>query len=347
MALLKFERLYGLTRGWQAAGLCCLIVLGFVDPVWADAKKSCGGSSILDEIQAGDPDLFAGIIKQVQGTQNDGALLWRISRDGIPDSFLFGTLHMTDPRVTKLSKQVRAAIEDSKVVALEVADTAPAVVAAALANAPALMMFDDGRRLDHLVSPEHFSKVKELLDVARLPSGFARSFKPWVVSMVMAVSECERKRMEGGKPVLDTRIAEVAQAKGIPVVGLETVESQLEAAASVPMEEQVAMLRLSLQLADRSDDLRETILQLYLAKQLGALLPLQRILAERHGIKDTEFAGFKSRMVDRRNRKMRTRSLPLLSKGKVFVAVGALHLIGEDGLVTLLRNAGYTLEPVE
>jgi uncharacterized protein YbaP (TraB family) len=52
-------------------------------------------------------------------------------------------------------------------------------------------------------------------------------------------------------------------------------------------------------------------------------------------------------MVDRRNRKMRTRALPLLSKGKIFIAVGALHLIGEDGLVALLQNAGYTLEPVE
>ncbi len=345
--MLIFEWLYNRKQCLRAVGLFCLVLLSSIEPVIAADKTSCGGRSLIEEIQAGSPDAFAKVMAEAKDTENGGALLWRISKDGVADSYLFGTVHMTDSRVTKLSKQVQNAIEGSKVVALEVADTSPTAVASAIANAPSLMMFNDGRRLDHLVSPELFSKVKDQLEAARLPGGFARMFKPWVVSMVMAVSECERKRMEGGKPVLDTQIAEVAHAKSIPVVGLETVQSQLEAAASVPMEEQVAMLRLSLRFSDRADDLRETILQLYLARQLGALMPLQKILAKRYGIKDTEFAGFKSRMVDRRNRKMRTHALPLLTKGNVFIGVGALHLIGEDGLVALLRSAGYTLEPVE
>lgn len=347
IALPNIELHYNCKPWLWAAFLGSLVLLNTIDPAIAAKKATCSGSSLIEEIQAGDPDAFAAIMAESQKTENGDALLWRISKAGIPDSYLFGTVHMTDDRVTKLSKQVKEAISDAKVVALEVADTSPTAVSSALANAPSLMMFDDGRRLDLLVSPEHFSKVKDQLEAARLPSKFAQLFKPWVVSMVMAVSECERKRMEGGKPVLDMRLANLASAKSIPVVGLETVQSQLEAAASVPMEEQVAMLGLSLQFADRAEDLRETILQLYLARQLGALLPLQKALAKRYGIKDTEFAGFRSRMVDQRNRKMRTHALPLLAKGNVFIGVGALHLIGEDGLVALLRNAGYTLEPVE
>lgn len=347
IALPNFIWLFNRKPWLWAACLVSLVLPNTIDPAIAAKKTTCSGGSLFKEIQAGDPDAFATILAETQKTKNGDALLWRISKAGIPDSYLFGTVHMTDDRVTKLSKQVEKAINESKVVALEVADTSPTAVASALSSAPSLMMFDDGRRLDLLVSPEHFSKVKNQLEAARLPSKFARLFKPWVVSMVMAVSECERKRMEGGKPVLDMRIANVARAKSIPVVGLETVQSQLEAAASVPMEEQVAMLRLSLQFADRAEDLRETILQLYLARQLGALLPLQKALAKRYGIKDTEFAGFRSRMVEQRNRKMRAHALPLIAKGNVFIGVGALHLIGEDGLVALLRNAGYTLEPVE
>ena len=125
----------------------------------------------------------------------------------MPDSYLYGTVHLTDPRVTDLAPQATEAIKSARVVALEVADVSPAALAGALSKNPALMMFSDGRRLDHLITPEAFEIVKEQLEAVRLPTAFAQNFKPWVVSMVMAVSECERKRMEGGKAVVEMKIA--------------------------------------------------------------------------------------------------------------------------------------------
>lgn len=313
----------------------------------AGSKQSCRGNDIIAELRQSDPDAVAEVFAEAAGVANDGALLWRISRDGVPDSYLFGTVHMTDERVTNLPKTVRSAIESARVAALEVADVAPAALATAIARSPSMMMFDDGRRLDLLISPEAFKLVKRHLETARLPSAFAGRFKPWVVSMLMALTECERERLRNGEMVLDMRIAEIARAKDIPVVSLETVEGQLEAAASVPMDEQVAMLRSSLKLADRAEDLRETLLNLYLNRKIGAVLPLQKFLAERTGIENATFSGFKSNMVDDRNRRMRTKVLPLLAEGGVFIAVGALHLVGEDGLVALFRNVGYQVEPVE
>jgi uncharacterized protein len=316
-------------------------------PQAATDKSGCSGTDLLAQLEMTEPKAFSEVMAEARKTANDGALLWRISRKGIADSYLFGTLHMTDERVTRLSKTVLDAISHARIVALEVADVAPGALAATIAKSPKLMMFSDGRQLDQLISPEAFAHVRGQLESARLPGQFARLLKPWVVSMVMAVSDCERKRMANGNPVLDKWIAEAAEENEVPVVGLETMEAQLEAAAAVPMEEQVAMLRTTLTMADRADDLRETLLQLYLTRQIGAAFPLQKLLARRSGLRDTSFEGFKAHMIDRRNRQMRTRALPLLAEGNVFIAVGALHLIGENGLVSLIRNAGFEVTAVE
>ncbi len=315
-------------------------------PSYAKPKNTCGGTSILEEIKEDSPEAFAKLANSAAATKNDGAIFWRISREGVPDSYLYGTVHLTDPRVTDLAPQATEAIKSARVVALEVADVSPAALAGALSKNPALMMFSDGRRLDHLITPEAFEIVKEQLEAVRLPTAFAQNFKPWVVSMVMAVSECERKRMESGKAVVDMKIAMVAADKGIPIVGLETIEAQIEAAASVPMEEQIALLRSALSLADRADDLRETLLELYLRRKFGLVLPLQRYLAEMNGIRDMDFSGFEEKLLQKRNRRMRTFALPLLAEGGVFIAVGALHLVGDEGLVELLRDAGYHVDPI-
>lgn len=315
-------------------------------PAAAD-KKSCGGIDMLEELREVDPGGVAAVMEEALKVANDGAIFWRISRDGIADSYLFGTIHLTDDRVTNLPAKVHQAIEAARVVALEVADVAPAALATAISQSPDLMMFQNGQRLDLLISPEAFEKVKAQLEAARLPITLAQQFKPWVISMLMAVTDCERNRLTSGKPVLDMKISEIARKKGVPVVGLETVKDQLAASASIPMEEQVAALRSSLKLADRAEDLRETILKLYLNRRIGAALPLQMLLARRNSIENATFSGFQSQMIDNRNRDMRTRLLPLLAEGNVFAAVGALHLVGESGLVALLRNAGYHVDPIE
>jgi len=70
-------------------------------------------------------------------------------------------------------------------------------------------------------------------------------------------------------------------------------------------------------------------------------------LAKRAGVKGDGYEGYQRELIENRNRRMRTKSLPLLINGNAFIAVGALHLIGPSGLVALYREAGYTVTPVE
>lgn len=309
--------------------------------------QTCGGRDILADVQAQDPASFTRIMAQAQATTNDGAALWRVERDGKPDSYLLGTIHLTDERVTELSDAVKSAIGQSRVVALEVADISPVATMQAIGAASDLVLFDDGHRLDQMISSEAFKQVEKKLEEAKLPSAVAHMYKPWVVSMILAVGPCERERVAEGKLVLDMVVSAYAQEKKIPVVGLETLKSQLEAAAAVPMNEQVQILRASLVHASRADDLRETVLNLYLQRKLGAVIPLQLYVAAKSGEVTDNLDGFREALITNRNRSMRTRALPLLAEGGAFIAVGGLHLVGEDGLVKLLRDAGYRVVPVE
>lgn len=308
---------------------------------------TCQGSDMLAETKVANPQVYQQIMDEAAATENANALFWKIERDGRPTSYLFGTVHLTDDRVTKLSPAVRSALKEAKAVALEVADLSENATAAVIAQSAPLAMYSDGRRLDQMLSPSEYETVKKVVSHSGLPADLAALFKPWIVSMILSVSDCERTKVQEGKRVLDMKIAETGKSRGIPVVGLETIPDQLAALAAVPENQQLDMLRVSLKFAHRMNDLMETLVQLYLDRRITAALPLQLAMARQAGIGEGAFAGFQQKLLTDRNLKMISVAEPLLTEGGVFIAVGALHLPGKQGLVSLLRQAGYTVTAVE
>ncbi|MGI9404438.1 MAG: TraB/GumN family protein [Hyphomicrobium sp.] len=313
----------------------------------APKDGTCQGSDMLAETKVTNPKVYQQIMAEAAATENVGALFWKIERDGRPASYLFGTIHLTDERVTKLSPAVLSALKEAKAVALEVADLSEEAAAAAIAQSASLAMYSDGRRLDQMLSPSEYEKVKKVISRAGLPDNLAALFKPWIVSMILSVSECERTKVQNGERVLDMKIAETGKALGIPVVGLETIPAQLAALAAVPEQQQLDMLRVSLKFAHRMNDLMETLVQLYLDRHITAALPLQLAMARQVGIGEGTFVAFQQKLLTERNEKMLVVAEPLLTQGGVFIAVGALHLPAKQGLVALLRQAGYTVTAVE
>ncbi len=308
---------------------------------------TCQGSDMLAETKVTNPEVYEQIMAEAAATENAGALLWKIERDGRPTSYLFGTVHLTDDRVTKLSPAVLSALKEAKAVALEVADLSENAAATVIAQSAPLAIYSDGRRLDQMLSPSEYESVKNVVSRSGLPADLAALFKPWIVSMILSVSDCERTKVQQGKRVLDMKIAETGKSLGIPVVGLETIPDQLAALAAVPEKQQLDMLRVSLRFAHRMNDLVETLVQLYLDRRITAALPLQLAMARQAGVGEGAFAGFQQKLLTERNEKMISVAEPLLTQGGVFIAVGALHLPSKNGLVALLRQAGYTVTAVE
>jgi uncharacterized protein len=322
--------------------------LALVHAAGLDAQTAgCGGKNMLEEMTRTDAPAHARIMAAAAATENANALLWRVERAGKPASYLFGTMHLTDDRINALSPAVEAPLKDARRLVLEVGDLSSASFMKAFAGARDLMMFTDGRRLEQLLGEAEYVKVAGILRRSGFPAQVAGLFRPWVATLMLALSDCERRRAGEGLLPLDARLAKQAAARGIAVTGLETLEQQFRAMADVPEADQVEVLKASLRTYDRIDDVVETTVQMYLGRQLGAVWPFQLALAEQSGVSPRAFDSAEKSLVFTRNLGMRDKALEPLAEGGVFIAVGALHLPGKQGLVTLLREAGYTLTAVE
>lgn len=313
----------------------------------AATAAQCQGHDMLVELAAKAPDVHRRVVEEGRALGNTDAVLWKIEKPGAPTSYLFGTMHLSDPRLTTLSTGVKEAIRQTKTLALEVADLSDSAMATAMSKAADLITYKDGQTLQNKLTPEEYATVQAIVQKSGMPGEFAGMFKPWLVNMLLALSDCERKKMAAGAQVLDMRVAEEAQNNGAKVIGLESIDQQLGALAKVPDDQQIQMLKVGLKYADRADDMMETLVQLYIKRQLGAAMPFQIALAAEQGVPASAFDGFKTSLLVDRNAKMRDAATVLLDQGPVFIAVGALHLPGPTGLVSLLRDAGFTVTPIE
>jgi uncharacterized protein YbaP (TraB family) len=336
---------------WRSANLLAawVVVLGlpFALPRIAFAKTSCAGHDMLEEMRLTDQPTFQRITQAAAATENANAILWKIEQVNKPASYLFGTMHVSDERINLLPPAVKMALANSRRVALEIDDFSQERMAEAMLAAGKLMVLPEATRLDALLSEKEFAKVHDLFHRAGLPSELAVRLRPWVAVMLLSLSDCEKDRVANGALPLDARLAQFAESRGVGVFGLETVERQFQALAAVPDDDQLGVLKATLKLYDRIDDLMETTIQLYLKRQIGAIWPLQLALAERVGHSPQIFESFAQSLIISRNMKMRDRALGHLADGGIFIAVGALHLPGKQGLVELVREAGYTVTSIE
>jgi uncharacterized protein YbaP (TraB family) len=170
--------------------------------------------------------------------------------------------------------------------------------------------------------------------------------KPWMLSAMVALPACELARKAGGAPVLDVKLAEDARADGKKLQGLETIADQLGAMASLPMALHLKGLVDTVKLGDRIDDVIETMIVLYVKGDTGTFWPLFRGIMPGTEEDQAGYAAFEQAMIVERNKTMIRNAEPILAAGNAFIAVGALHLPGPDGLIELLRRRGHTVTAV-
>ncbi|MFT5507221.1 MAG: hypothetical protein ACI89J_000285 [Hyphomicrobiaceae bacterium] len=324
-----------------------LAMLGCVAGLFVtQAHAKCAGADIIPTLSKTHPEIMAKVRAAADKIINTEAILWRVEKAGTQPSYLFGTMHISDKRITVMPKAAREAAAKARVVVLEIADMSAGAMMKAVMKVPQLMVYTDGGRLDGKLPAEEFARVNGLLAKAGVPKAMAAVMRPWMVSIMLAVPLCEQLRVAAGEVALDAQIGAAAKQKKIPVVGLETVASQLQSMAGVPDADQVSMLRVSLKFIAQREDLFETMIQAYLRRDLGIVLALSKGLAQIAGLKSSGFASFSRELIAKRNHKMFKNSQAVIDKGNAFVAIGAAHLIGKTGLVALYRKAGFTVTAV-
>lgn len=322
-----------------------ILVMAVMSP--SAAATECRGENLLDKLQREQPQRYAAVVEEGYSVLNGKGLFWRVEKEGTPPSYLLGTMHVTDPRVVEMPRGTAEAHASARTIVIEsdeILDERKALVG--ILSRPELTMFTDGRSIESILSPEDRITLEDGLKTRGLSLSAVSRMKPWMLAGFVASSACETARKSEGAMFLDKKIALDAIAAGKSVKGLETLSEQLAAMAEMPMEFHLEALLETVRLGDQMNDVVETMTQLYLAGETGMTIPaLQAITPADADDNKSAYAAFESAVISDRNHRMAERAAPLLAEGGVFMAVGALHLPGENGVVELLRKQGFAVIP--
>lgn len=262
------------------------------------------------------------------GLRAEQALLWKISGgDLMAPSYLFGTIHISAAEVFNLPEGTIKAIDSSAIIALELDPSA--LTDPRLATK---IMMKNGS-LKKLLSADDYHLLDSLmLNSVGFPLKMFDQVQPFFVAAMMELNQFSK---DTSLP-LDLWLGEQAKIRNKELVGLETADEQLEAVGVLDYREQAAYLSKALHEAEDSTEL-ERMLDFYISGQLDSLL-----LPE---FTESMPPQLRKAMIDDRNRRMAVRLAAMIKNNRVFAAVGALHLPGKNGLIALLREKGYRLEP--
>jgi len=253
--------------------------------------------------------------------------------------YLFGTLHVGKPEFYPLSREVNRALADSQRLYLEVNLTDTTTVNA---ETVAMAMYGDGITLDQKLPAALMEKVSARLARNQFPQQLALKMKPWMLAHTLLLLEAKRR---GYDPELasEFHLLGYAGAAHKEIRGLESLSEQFAVFDRMSQVQQQAFLEQTL---SELDDAR-------FEARLKALFDAwanadARALEDELQYEKTQDSVFATillpRLIDERNRAMADRIADIARSGpKSFVAVGALHLVGKEGIVELLRRRGFAV----
>jgi len=266
-------------------------------------------------------------------------VLWRVENAAGMPSYVFGTLHSSDERVTSLPDPVSEAFAQTQTLAVEVV-----LDNAAIFKFGRAMMLPSDKRLDALLTPRQTGRLKDVAAHYRMPFAMVTRFKPWGAMILFSMPPAEHLRTASGHKPLDEALRAQAEAAGKDVLGLETIDEQIETLDGMMQADQMLLLDSTLEQAGEIEDLFAGLRDAYLARDLVAVYDLLNATKVEDDTGAVE--RFEQRLIIDRNRRMVERMGGLLQEGNAFVAVGALHLPGQQGILQLLADQGYQVTRV-
>lgn len=263
----------------------------------------------------------------------DLGLLWRVEASGVAPSFLFGTIHSEDPRVTTLPEPVSHALEEANLLLLEVVPNEDA-----LRTIRQAMFLPKNESLQQIIGTLDFNRTTKALTNHGFPPTLAERLKPWAAAIILELPPSHTGL------ILDLVLYSRALRRNMSVVGLERASEQSAVFDDLSMVEQVELLRETLNQLTHQDRLFAELHEAYLSRDLERL----EVLSKTYSQFSNRKLGRKimDRLLEQRNRRMAERMDPYLRQGGIFIAVGALHLAGKTGLIERLRACDYRVTAV-
>lgn len=265
-------------------------------------------------------------------------LFWKASKDG-QSIYLLGTIHIGSDDLYPLPEVIRTKLGSAQALYVEL-DIAKIDREKVQAQIDELAALPEGKTLFELLDSDTWFGLDKQLNEFQIQLLREDGKQPWY--FIYLLSSIPSSRGEYDPELgIDVYIMDLARRKEVPVIPLETLERQLAVFANWPMEKQIAMLKELLSSESSSYDSIKALHDAWRdGDEAGLLAQEDAATADNEALK-----AFYKRLVDDRNATM-LQTLLEKSSGQtdVFVAVGALHMIGDTGLVEALKKAGYQVE---
>jgi uncharacterized protein YbaP (TraB family) len=286
---------------------------------------SCG----VKNIDSKETKIVAGF---EEGTEN--TLLWQVtSKDQKDTSFLFGTMHLINKEYYYFPDNLTELIKTSDAIVMEiVGDPNPLAMMK-------LMMLEEGELFDYFNEEQQDSILvwaKEVMNTNA--ETFKMSFgkmKPFVISMLAA----QKSMMEDAESY-EMTITEIMKENDIEGIGLETAEEQMGIFDDFTDEEQAQMVMEAIKDDPKAEELTLKMQQIYSRQNIDSL----HLLIQEEG---GTVASKENELLNNRNDRWIPLIEDIIKEKRAFIAVGAGHLGGENGVLELLRKEGYTITPVK
>lgn len=272
------------------------------------------------------------VVQAIVAQPTENSLLWKVLGNGLTsNSYLFGTLHATCDAT--LSNKVVEVFNQTEQLALEL-DMSDQSLQMKMAQQ---MYIPDGKTMLDYMTEEEFEMLSKNLEGKLMGMNLVmlQNVKPLFINIMLipTVLECPQQ-------AFDLSLLQLAQTKEMPIIGLEEVEDQMKALSAISIEDQVKELIEAVEnnLEKSKKELHE-MLALYNSEDI---LGLETYMKEN----ESSLIANTKELLDNRNENWIPVIEKMMNDKPSFFGFGALHLVGEKGVIQLLRDQGYQVEAV-
>ena len=269
---------------------------------------------------------FAQAKKVASVPVNEQSLLWEISGNGLSkSSYLYGTIHMICGNDYFLSDKTKKAFDSTDNLVLEVNLADPKEISSA-------QQFVYGKEpLSKTLSEQQLNDLDVLLQKRT-----GMTVKQVDKFSIMAVMSLISMKSFGCADIkmYEMEFIEMAKSSSKSIAGFETLQSQMDFLSDAYSDAEVITM-----LQESNDDTTKKLVQNYIQENLPEIykdITASKVMNEKT----------RKVLLDVRNENWIVKMPNIMKDKSTFFAVGAAHLLGEQGVIQLLRKKGYTVKPV-
>lgn len=254
------------------------------------------------------------------------ALLWKLSKQGYHDSYIFGTMHVKSKQVFSKVEELEALIINADLFVAEYDLDEVSFV-----QKPTDMLIPDGASIRDLLGEKKFNRISRMISKAFQVD--IRQFEYYLPLLIVNVVAEAILTKDYGLP-LDMHLWKIAKIHGKVRAGAETYEAQQKVMRKIKLKDQLKMVK---DIAKNPSKYRKSILR------MAKLYEEEKIVTLYNSGKKS-LGKYKKILLTKRNRIMAERFKTFSSESSTFMAVGAGHLAGGTGILKLLKDQGWRLK---